>query len=65
MSLTLTEKIKAAFDASGMTYAELARELGWTQPSTWRQMNGKTSIKLSDVMQICAALRVRIDIEAS
>lgn len=34
------DRLRAAFDRSGITAAEVARRMGWTHTSTWKRANG-------------------------
>ena len=60
MSMTIREKLKRAFDDSGLTYEKFARKAELTIPSAHRKLNGQTPITLEQAEAYARILGVKI-----
>lgn len=59
---TLSERVREAMHAAGMTQAELARRVGIAQPSVNDWLSGKTKrLKLETAVRAAAVLGVRLE----
>lgn len=58
--MALSDRIRAALEAAGLTQAELARRIGVSQPSVNDWLSGKTRrLKYETAVKAAAVLRVR------
>ncbi len=54
----LLSTLKGLVKTSGMTYAELSKKLGVSEPTVKRILSGKSKIKLDTLEEICKILKV-------
>ncbi len=58
--LTMTEALRQAIEASGLTYSELERETGVLRPSIWRFMHRMQSLHLDAADKLATYLGIRV-----
>ena len=58
--MTIREKLKRAFDDSGLTYEQFATLAGLTIPSAHRKLNGVTPTTLEEAEAYARILKVKI-----
>jgi transcriptional regulator with XRE-family HTH domain len=57
---SLPERMAAIREAAGMSRAELAKKLGWTEIRVWRLETGKTKVLAEDVQAYADACKVTV-----
>lgn len=57
---TLGERIESIRKARGLTRAQLAKSLGWSEIRLWRLERGQTKALADDVRELSAELEVSI-----
>lgn len=56
------DKLREAFERSGITAAEVARRMGWVHASTWQRADGTKCPDVSDSSRVKRALGIMSDI---
>ena len=56
----VSQKIKKAREAAGVSQAKVARRCGWSQSYYWNVENGRVRISVEMACQVARALEVKV-----